>query len=288
MIPPWSAPTPTFASGPILRKGIAPVSAPPAADASAAFQSFPSLMAWIAPMPAPIAAFTRMPPGTKLAASERPVTSSFPAGDCRKVEVAAAADLRPPQAAPAPCFAAFQARTSPPDFTNPYPLRTARPSGEFSTAPFTKLRPLRRPVPMAPATPVLWAHSSPECTFSASQCGPPDASRSAQRAAAPALCSAQLAPDCTACSPPLLTRASACAPRLISPMTESIPFLTTLSTPRAVRFTVSTAERPMLRSSPPAARPRLLMPSPTPVATSESVCVAPRAVRETASSAPEA
>jgi hypothetical protein len=87
VIPPCSAPTPTFAKGPIFRNGIAPVIAPPAAEASTAFQSLPSLIACMAPMPAPISAFTARPPGMKLAARERPVTRSWPAGLCRNFEV---------------------------------------------------------------------------------------------------------------------------------------------------------------------------------------------------------
>ena len=88
LIPPCSAPTPIFASGPILRNGSAPVSAPPAAPASTPFQSLPSEMAVMAPMPAPITPFTIIPPGMKLAAIERPVTRNCPAGLCRNFEVA--------------------------------------------------------------------------------------------------------------------------------------------------------------------------------------------------------
>ena len=88
VMPPVSAPMPILASGPILRKGSAPVSAPPAAPARTLFQFLPSLMAWMAPMPPPMIAFTIRPPGMKLAASESPVTSSCPAGLCRKFEVA--------------------------------------------------------------------------------------------------------------------------------------------------------------------------------------------------------
>ena len=110
---------PIFASGPIFRKGIAPVSAPPAAEASTAFQSLPSLMACIAPMPAPMTAFTTIPPGMKLAAGDRPVTRSCPAGLWRNFEVVSYAVFKPVQAWPATCLVAFQTLERPPAFTKP-------------------------------------------------------------------------------------------------------------------------------------------------------------------------
>ena len=85
---PVSAPIPIPASGPSLRNGSAPVSAPVPAASSTCFQSFPSLMAWMAPMAPPTMLFTTTPPGMKVAASESPVTSSWPAGLCKNPAVA--------------------------------------------------------------------------------------------------------------------------------------------------------------------------------------------------------
>ncbi len=85
---PVRAPIPACARGPILRNGSAPVSAPVPAASSTCFKSLPALTAWIAPMAPPTMLFTTTPPGMKVAARERPVTSSCPAGLCTKPAVA--------------------------------------------------------------------------------------------------------------------------------------------------------------------------------------------------------
>ena len=98
----------------------------------------------------------------------------------------------------------------------------------YSAAFFMKLTPLLRPVPMAPTTPVFFAHSRPLWTFSPSQCEVPaalcfaqstalPAFRLAQSKVAPALCCTQLAPVCRAVKPPRATSESACPPFLMCP-----------------------------------------------------------------------
>ena len=250
VIPPCSAPTPSFASGPTLRNGIAPVMAPPAAEARTAFQSLPSLIACRAPMP----------PGMKLAASESPVTRSCPAGLCRNLEVVAEADLIPAHALPARCPVELQTRASPPDLTKPWPFRTADPSGVCPAALLTKLRPLLKPVPTAPTTPVFLAHSNPEWTLSPSQWLAPGASC----AAAPALWCSQLAPVCAACRPLIPTRASAWVPSLIWPQVDCAPRCAASFSVRPVCLTACPVPRATSKTAPRARWPRLLIPSRTP------------------------
>ena len=100
----------------------------------------------------------------------------------------------------------FQTLDSPPPAAH-LPALIARPSGVNSAAFFMKLKPLLRPEPMAPTTPVFFAHSRPEWTLSPTnwatvlafcfaQSMAPPALCLAQSNAAPALCCAQLAAPC--------------------------------------------------------------------------------------------
>ena len=199
-LPPWaivltplvSALMPILASGPSLSMGTTAVSAPEPAERRTPFQSLPSEMAVMAPTAPPIRPFTSGPPGMKLAASERPVTSSWPAGLWRKPPTALPADLMPPHALAPNSFVLFHSLPRPPPLTKSNPFLARNPSGVYSAALPRKEMPFLRNPPSPPTMPVRLAQSSPPLTFSPIHEPAPLACWATQPAAPLALSATQL------------------------------------------------------------------------------------------------
>ena len=232
-LPPWaivltplvSALMPILASGPSLSIGTTAVSAPAPAERRTPFQSLPSEMAVMAPTAPPIRPFTSGPPGMKLAASERPVTSSWPAGLWRKPPTALPADLMPPHALAPNSFVLFHSLPRPPPLTKSNPFLARNPSGVYSAALPRKEMPFLRPAPSAPTMPVRLAQSSPPLTFSPIHEPAPLACWATQPAAPLALSATQLeapaAPLLIAFqAPPAFCPTQPAAPETLSPIHE--------------------------------------------------------------------